>query len=145
MTTTTNYKNYIDAMQKKAKEGITASELREYFEFLCNNEEGTKTVIMDKLNNSETHKRKRKATKETLCNEIYDRMITDLVYCVQDTFSMILDFSGNHKQKEREAVKKVVYNATDEQIQAHLEKKKARNEECQKRYDQTLQAIRNPK
>lgn len=139
-----NVKNYIDEMQKKTREGITAKELQEYYIFLINNNEPVKAFIMDKLNNSETHKRKRKATKESLCIEIYDNMITDLVYCVKETFSFMVDFSGNHREVQQKAVEKVVMNATDEQIAARIEQKLSKQAEYSSSKNAMIESIKNP-
>jgi hypothetical protein len=137
-------KSYIDTMQTKTKEGITVKELQEYYKFIRDNTEAVKAVIMDRINNSDKHKKKRKATKETLTNECYDNMIMGLVYCVTECFSCIIDFSGNHKEIERKAIEKYIFEATQEQIDGVLAKTIKRQEERQIRYNETITAIKNP-
>lgn len=141
---TMDTKTYVDMMQNKLKNEITAKELQEYYTYLRENEIAVKELIMDKLNNSEKYKRKRKTTKEELTSQCYDNMIMDLVYTVQETFSMVIDFSGNHKETERKAIEKIIFSATDEQIKKTLEKKQQRNADYQERKNAIIEAIKNP-
>jgi len=140
-----NIQNYIDTMQKKTKEGITAKELQGYYVFLRDNTEDVKEFLFNKISTSEKYKRKRKATKQELTNKLYEDMQTDLVYCVQETFSFMLDFSGNHKETQRKAIEAVIFNATDEQIKTTLEKKQKFEAERKAYVNETIEAMKNPK
>jgi hypothetical protein len=140
-----NIQNYIDTMQKKTKEGITAKELQEYYSFLRDNTESVKTFILEKINNSEKYKRKRKATKENIMNEIYETMQSDLIYCVQETFTFRIDFSGNHKETQRKALENIIFNATDEQIKMILEGKQKFEIDKKEYIDKTIEGMKNPK
>ena len=137
-------KQYLDTMQVKFKTGEgTAEELREYYTYLITNEESVKVVILDMLNNSEKHKRKRKKTKEELTNDCYNNMLEALVYHVQDTFSYTMDFN-DLKGARAKALKAILDSATDEMIQAQYIKTKAQKEERTAHRDETIKGILNP-
>lgn len=137
-------KEYIDTMQAKFKNGEgTAEELRTYYNFLINNENQVKEVILDKLNNSEQHKRKRKTTKAELTEQIYSNMVEGLVYHVQDALSYEMDFSDMKGARKR-AIENILNNATNEQIQEKYEKSRANEEEYAEQRKELIQSITNP-
>jgi protein-L-isoaspartate O-methyltransferase len=138
-------KNYIETMQTKIKTDISAIELQEYYIYLRDNIEVVKIHIMDKLNNSDKHKRKRKATKEELTDSIYDKMIEALVYVVQDVFSMQIDFNNNHNVAKQNAIERIIFNATDKQITVRLEQKKQQEDSSNEYKKEIIASITSPK
>jgi len=72
-------------------------------------------------------------------------MQSDLVYCVQETFSFMIDFSGSQKDAQRKAIEKIIFNATDEQIKITLEKKQKFEAERKAYVNETIEAMKNPK
>jgi len=137
-------KNYIDIMQVKFKTGEgTADELRSYYSFLLENEEAVKVVILDMLNNSEKHKRKRANTKADLTEDCYKNMIESLVYHVQDALSYELDFNDMRGARQR-AVKAILDNVTDEMIQTHYAKTKVTDEKYAEQRKELIDSIKNP-
>ena len=137
-------KNYLDTMQTKFKTGEgTAEELRVYYTYLIENVDSVKIVILDMLNNSEKHKRKRANTKAELTNECYGNMVEALVYHVQDSFSHIMDFN-DIKGARRRALEKILNSATDEMIKAQYTKNKAEKEERTVQRKELIEGITNP-
>ena len=137
-------KNYLDTMQTKFKTGEgTAEELRVYYTYLIENVDSVKIVILDMLNNSEKHKRKRANTKAELTNECYGNMVEALVYHVQDSFSHIMDFT-DIKGARRRALEKILNSATDEMIKAQYTKNKAEKEERTVQRKELIEGITNP-
>jgi len=140
----TDTKNYLDAMQAKFKTGEgTAEELRSYYTYLIENVESVKVVILDMLNNSDKHKRKRANTKAELTEDCYNNMVEALVYHVQDSFSYEHDFSGTKGLKQK-AIKAILDNATDEMIQTHYVKNKADKEARTEQRKELIEGILNP-
>lgn len=140
----TETKVYIDTMQKKFKEGEgTAEELKQYYVFLRDNEESVSKVILDKLNNSPKYKNKRKNTKAELTKDIYNNMIEDLVYIVQDSLSYGLDFSDPKGSRQR-AIEKIINSATNEMIQNKYNKDKLEREARTEKLKETIEVIQNP-
>jgi len=137
-------KNYLDTMQTKFKTGEgSAVELRSYYTYLLENVKSVKVVILDMLNNSEKHKRKRKNTKTELTDDCYNNMIEALVYHVQDSLSFEMDFSDMKGAKQR-AIKAILDNATDEMIKAQYTKNKADKEERTAQRKETIEGILSP-
>jgi len=137
-------KNYLDTMQAKFKTGEgTADELRNYYTYLIENVESVKVVILDMLNNSDKHKRKRANTKAELTQECYDNMVEALVYHVQDSFSHIMDFT-DIKGARRRALEKILNSATNEMIQSQYIKNKAEKEERTAERKELIEGILNP-
>jgi len=141
---TNDTKNYLGTIQTKFKTGEgSAVELRSYYTYLVENVELVKVVILDMLNNSEKHKRKRAKTKTELTEDCYKNMIESLVYHVQDSLSFEMDFSDMKGAKQR-AIKAILDNATDEMIQTQYAKNKAEKEERTAQRTETIQGILNP-
>ena len=90
----TEASKYIDSMQQKLSNGeATAEELKAYYIFMRDNTEQVKETLFIKISNSVKYKNKRKNTKLDLTDQLYDNMIEKLVYFVQDSLSVLLDFS----------------------------------------------------
>jgi len=141
---TTETKNYLDTMQAKFKTGEgTAEELRSYYTYLIENVDSVKVVILDMLNNSEKHKRKRANTKAELTEECYNNMVEALVYHVQTFLSYEHDFSSTGGAKVK-AIKNILDNATDEMIQAQYAKNNADKEARTADRAELIESIRNP-
>jgi hypothetical protein len=137
-------KQYLDTMQAKFKNGEgTAEELKKYYTYLVNNSEPVKVVILDMLNNNEKHKRKRAKTKAELTEQVYNNMIEELVYFVQDTLSYELDFA-DPKGARQKAIKKIIDNATDEMIQTQYAKNKKEQEARTEQRKEIIESIQNP-
>jgi len=137
-------KNYLDTMQAKFKSGEgTAEELRSYYVYLIENVDSVKVVILDMLNNSENHKRKRANTKAELTNECYDNMVEALVYHVKDTLSYEMDFTDIKGARQR-AIKAILDSATDEMIKAQYIKNKTEKEERTAQRKEVIEGILNP-
>ena len=137
-------KNYLDTMQSKFKTGEgTAEELRFYYTYLIENVESVKIVILDMLNNSEKHKRKRANTKAELTEDCYNNMVEALVYHVQDALSYEIDFTDIKGARQR-AIKNILDNATDEIIQAQYAKNNADKEARTADRAELIESIRNP-
>jgi len=137
-------KNYLDTMQAKFKTGEgTADELRSYYTYLIENFESVKVVILDMLNNSEKHKRKRANTKAELTEDCYNNMVEALVYHVQDALSYEIDFTDIKGARQR-AIKKILDYATDEMIQAQYTKNNADKEARTADRAELIESIRNP-
>lgn len=144
ITETTDTKNYLDTMQAKFKAGEgTAEELRTYHTFLVNNSEAVKVVILNMLNNSDKHKRKRANTKAELTEEVYNNMIEALVYHVQDALSYEIDFNDIKGARQR-AIKNIIDNATDEMIQSQYNKNNTDREERTAQRAELIESIKNP-
>jgi len=138
-------KNYLDTMQSKFKTGEgTAEELRAYYTYLIENVESVKVVILDMLNNSEKHKRKRANTKAELTEDCYNNMVEALVYHVKDTLSYEMDFTDIKGARQR-AIKTILNSATDEMIKAQYTKNKAEKEERTVQRKELIEGITNPK
>jgi len=118
---------------------ITAQEVKDRFAYLIENKDHVKVLIMEYLNTHEKTKRKRKVTKEEICQGTYINIITRLVYAVKDCFSYscgMNDF-GRAEELQIESVKKTVDNMTDEAIQAKKDKQQAG-------LDKDFKVINNP-
>jgi len=140
----TEAKNYLDTMQAKFKTGEgTAEELRAYYTYLIENVDSVKAVILDMLNNSEKHKRKRVNTKAELTQDYYNNMVEALVYHVQDALSYEIDFTDIKGARQR-AIKAILDNTTDEMIQEHYMKTKATDEKYAEQRKELIEAIKNP-
>ena len=141
---TNQTREHLDTMQAKFKVGEgTAEELRAYYTYLITNEESVKFVILDMLNNSEKHKRKRKNTKAELTEDCYKNMIESLVYHVQDALSYEMDFADMKGARQR-AIKAIIDSATDEMIQDQYNKNKADNEKYAEQRKELIESIKNP-
>jgi len=137
-------KNYLDTMQAKFKTGEgTAEELRSYYSYLIKNVDSVKVVILDMLNNSDNHKRKRANTKAELTEDCYNNMVEALVYHVKDSLSYEMDFTDIKGARQR-AIKTILDNATDEMIQAQYIKNKTEKEERTAQRKEVIEGILNP-
>jgi len=137
-------KNYLDTMQSKFKTGEgTAEELRSYYTYLIENVDSVKVVILDMLNNSDKHKRKRANTKAELTDDCYNNMVEALVYHVKDTLSYEMDFTDIKGARQR-AIKKILDSATDEMMQTQYAKNKAEKEERTVQRKELIEGITNP-
>lgn len=127
---------------------VTAQEVKDQFDYLVNNEEAIKADILDVINKSDKHKRKRKETKAEMVQNRYIEAIKDLAYADRDSFVMEIDFSGGSREDRTiKAVKKQIDTMTDESIQAHAAKKQAYRDQQKKTIEnpETLQELRSKK
>lgn len=129
---------YWEFMKIARKENpVKADDIRTMYQSLLDNKENVKKQIVDRLNSDDKYKRKRTATKEKIADDTYDAMLERLVYLIKESYSIEGIGTGNFEESKIKAQKKIINEATDEQIAELFNKRKERIEE-------TKRQIKNP-
>lgn len=137
----------ISEFGKRVKTGqVTAQEVRDQFQFMLDHEAEIKQSVLDYINSSDKHKRKRKDTKAKLVEDTFDRELQRLGYAGDSilSYSRPLD-SGDYRQSMIGAIKKNLDKLTDEAIQTMAAKNKEYEENFRKTYTdpETLSQFRD--
>ncbi|MFC5402303.1 methyltransferase [Cohnella soli] len=128
----------VDAYHQKfrLKDYVLADVLAAFYA-LKHAKEEIKLQLLEKVNRSEAHKRRRIHTKKEIVERFYKQFLNEVAHADSHSFSYLLAMDGNFEAVYMEALDEKVASMTDESIAAHLA---SQNQEIAAR----VKAMENP-